>query len=148
MTIKELRDHWYRELEANGFEEIEDFSLEFESLKSWSGISIEHYNTHTHETVNMLDLLAHQEPLKSAQSSFPESIQLSQYDLLNSEDFDSICKWICKHGNRTINEETVKTIWIMHLDGLSTRIIGDNIKINYLQAYRIIRILKEWSFCE
>ena len=148
MSIKDLQSYWYEKLEENGFQDIEDHSLDFKPLKTWSGISIEFYNKNTEETTNMLDLFAHQEPLKSQQSCFPENIQHSEYDLLNSDEFDSICSWICRHGNRSITSETVKTIWIMHLDGLSTRLIGTRLEINHNLAFRIIRILKEWAFCE
>lgn len=148
MTIKELQEYWYQQLEEHGFEDIEDHSLEFKPLKKWSGISIEYYNQSTRETINILDFVAYQEPLMTAQNCFPENIQHSQYELLHSEDFDSICTWICRHGNRKIKEETVKEIWIKHLNGESVRKIGTDTFLDHRLVHRIVKILREWSFCE
>jgi hypothetical protein len=148
VTIKELQNHWYEIAKENGFEDIEDHSLEFKPLKTWSGISIEHFNQSTHELVNMLDFISYQEPLKPIQSSFPENIQSSGYDLLHSEDFESICIWICRHGNRKINEESVKNIWVMHLEGNSLRSIACRINIDHRLVHRVVKTLEEWSFCE
>jgi hypothetical protein len=156
-SFSELQKRWYQRLKADGFDDIENENVggfEFDAegpvsansggrpLKKWSGIS--NFVLHDGESINVIDKFQTQDPLTSLQSNFPQAIVCSYESLYHSDEFHSICIFVCKHRNRKINVEQVKNIWVLYMQGGSMREIGHELIIHNSTVFRIIQAIKQW----
>lgn len=142
--FKRAQAEWYARLKEEGFEDIEDHSLEDKPLKRWSGINIGIPQAGS-SSISIIDLLAHQEAGMPIQSSFPEKRFGKEERLLNHASFDSICDSICGHGNHKLVVTQVRTIWEMHTEGEAYREIARLLGIHKTTVYRCLVNLKSWA---
>lgn len=143
-SIKDLEKTWYKTLEDNGFEDIEDHRYPEKPLKMWTGISIEVHEMG--EWANIwVDGVMYQEPLTDMKSSFPEGILCKEEMLLNNPSFQMVCQSICRHGNHTLTTQDVTQIWVEYIEGLSLRKIAKKVGIDHVLVFRTIKSLTNWS---
>jgi hypothetical protein len=134
--LRRQQAEWYRILEKNGFEDIEDHSHEDKPLKRWSGIPA---------ASGIIDAITHQEAGSPIQSSFPEKRFVKEERLLNHPEFEQICVSICSHGNHKLNSVNVRQIWELYLEGATNRGIAKTVSINHVTVYRCIANLTKWA---
>ena len=154
---------WYKKLEAEGFEDIEDCKhggyertstgklLDANhggrNLKQWSGSSVslnaEDVNKNK-DSSGVLDQLVTQPPNSPIVSSFPESLFKREEEFMNHPEFKKVCKSISSHGNSDMTSRKIAAIWISYCNGDSFRLIGRAHKIHNTTVMRTIRKLTEW----
>ena len=138
--LKRLQAEWYERLKQDGFEDIEDTSLDERPLKRWSGaVSLDG------KQKPVCDLFGFQDPGTEIQSSFPSKRYGKEEALLNHAEFDDICSSVCGHGNHRLVASQVKEIWELYLEGKTNRAISKETKVNHVTVYRTITSLTEWA---
>lgn len=142
--LAELQSKWYKILQDNGFDDIEDHeSKNNEYLKVWSGIS--HLIQKDGEIIDLLDLCVVQSPLMEIKTSFPDPLLTNEESLLHHPKFDLVCENICSHGRHKLIPIQIKEILILHIEGKTERSIGQTLNINDTLVHRTIKALQEWS---
>jgi hypothetical protein len=131
----DLEFEWYSTLKETGFVDIEEVHLKDRPLKKWSGIGI-------HD--GLAKEIVYQEPLIGLQSNFPNTLVSSYEALLYRDDFNDICEFVCRHGNRSLMSYQIRQIWIYYIDGGTTRSIGRSLNIHHSTIFRIIQALRQW----
>ncbi len=139
-----LQSLWYTVLKAQGFEDAENTHNPKRPLKIWSGISIQVTPKGCDELVDVIDLVAYQEPSAPMESSFPDSQAASQERFLHHPGFDALCEEICSHGNHKLTAWKAKEIWQAYAEGSSNRSIATALGINDTLVWRTINTLTQW----
>lgn len=143
--FSELQDEWYDILKKDGFEDIEDTSSVHRPLKKWTGTFGEYGPNKLDKLINILDYYSHQEPGEDVKSNFPHPVFYVDESLLFREDFNSICQYVCNHGNRDVLPAQVKDIWQRYVNGETYRAIAKHTDIYYTTVYRIVAMLRKWK---
>ncbi len=125
----EVQKKWYSTLAREGFSDIEDVTHPDRPLLKWSGVS---HNNHVESERALL-------------SSWPDSPFIPLEDLLYHPDLPSVCESICKHGNHSLTPALVRRILEMNTQGMTFRLIGKALGINYVTVFRAQKKLNEWA---
>lgn len=144
-VFKDIQDEWYEIIKKDGFEDIEDTSLAYRPLKKWTADVGEYTSNSLDKLINVLDFYSHQEPGEDIKSNFPHPVFYADERLLLREDFDSICEYVCSHGNRGLMPYQIKDIWQKYVKGDSYRSIAKQTDIYYATVYRIVVALRKWK---
>lgn len=143
-SFSEQEADWYKALAQDGFEDIEDTSLADRPLKKWTGVIGEVTYDKFDKLISILDFYSHTQPGEDVKSNYPHPLFYLEERLLNSEEFNEICEYICTHRNRNITIIQVKIIWEMYIDGGTNKGISKVLGIHDSTIFRIIKALREW----
>ena len=141
-----LQAKWYGILEQSGFTEIEN---EKGGLYSFTSHPHGLFGPRTatraeHREDQFIDSIQSQSPDEPLISSFPGSYQTDKERLLLHPHFDGLCQSICNHGNHQLVPAQVRSIWELHIEGGSVRIVGARLQIQYTLVWRTIRTILQW----
>jgi predicted DNA-binding protein YlxM (UPF0122 family) len=120
-TFRSLQTKWYKKLEKEGFEDIENTKHDSRPLNEWHSFK-------------------KPKPSQSVDSLYQSQIET----FLNQKDFDDICRLMTKHGNSRLTVKQIRNIWELHIDGLSNRKIEKQLKIPRSTVYDYIKGLRLW----
>ena len=122
--FEQLQATWYARLAAEDFEDIEDWTRADRPLKEWVGSA---------------------RVLSKASKGQEISILLSRKEeFSNHPQFDSVCAFICEHGNFSLTKQNVCEIWRTHCEGQSLRAIAKQLKSSFKTVHRTILKIREW----
>lgn len=132
--FEDLQKEWYDKLEQEGFVDIEDARFEGRPLKKWSSAV----------TAAFFMEKRWLRPGEGIVGGFPEPIFTQEEALLNREDFQTICISICRHRNRKLTPDDVRSLWVFYCEGETQRGIAKKINTSKRTVTRIIAVFKEW----
>ena len=129
--FSDLQAKWYLRLFKGGFEDIEDTTREDRPLKDW-------------RKVEMVLMPTFQPPGKKIISSFPESNYKEEQDFTRHPDFQTLCIFLCKHGNSRLTVKKVRGIWIDRCEGKTIRQSEKRYKLSDTTVFRVIKNITKW----
>lgn len=155
-TFKDLEAHWYRKLAKDGFRDAENTNLSDRPLKEWHSFKFcpFHYKTkgrrrlsNPHDFDEMLALRGISFGHGDANNELRLAIKnyyIQLDNLLNHNEWDSICRSFIKHGNNSLTVNKVKMVLELHANGNTERGIAFKVKCGKKCVHTIIWKAREW----
>ena len=120
-----MQDKWYKRLQKDGFQDIEDTAHPQRPLKEWHSIK-----ACSKKYVR----------IQAARTEYQDKIEV----FLNHITFGEACRFVIKHKNQKFTLNQVRTIWILHTEGRTTREIAREFDRAKSRVDDVLKKLREW----